>query len=107
MVETGIVSSDVEEIGENQPGPSKRSRTGNAGEGKKKKTAAILSYNKGKCGIDISEQVTSYNTPLLKELKWYRKLGFALLLCMTVVNAWIVYNSIKGRRHRLKPLESQ
>ena len=68
---------------------------------------AILSYNKGKCEIDIFDQMTSYNTPLRKGLKWYRKLSFALLLCMTVVNAWIVYNSIKGRRHRLKPLESK
>lgn len=42
MVETGIVSSDVEEIGENQPGPSKRSRTGNAGEGKKKQLQFYL-----------------------------------------------------------------
>ncbi|KAB7501776.1 hypothetical protein Anas_11685 [Armadillidium nasatum] len=70
MVETGRVSSDVEEIDENQP--------------------------------DISDQMTSYNTPLRKGLKWYRKLSFALILCMAVVNAWIVYNSIKGKKTQIK-----
>ncbi|KAB7507119.1 hypothetical protein Anas_11487 [Armadillidium nasatum] len=70
MVETGSISSDIEEIDENQP--------------------------------DISDQMTSYNTPLRKALKWYRKLSFAVLLCLAVVNAWIVYNSIKGKKTQIK-----
>ena len=52
------------------------------------KPIAILAYNKGKSGIDKSNQMASYATSLRKGLKWYRKLAIKLLLGVAVVNAW-------------------
>ncbi|KAJ8888727.1 hypothetical protein PR048_008219 [Dryococelus australis] len=47
---------------------------------------AICDYNKGKSGIDISDQMCSYATTLRKGVKWYRKLGIEYLLGMCIVN---------------------
>ncbi|XP_036332295.1 uncharacterized protein LOC118743637 [Rhagoletis pomonella] len=57
----------------------------------KKKPIAILAYNKGKAGIDLSDQNCSYATTLRKGVKWYRKLGIEHLLGLSVVNAFVVY----------------
>ncbi|XP_055918374.1 piggyBac transposable element-derived protein 4-like [Eupeodes corollae] len=58
------------------------------------KPEAILAYNKGKAGIDLSDQMGSYATTLRKGVKWYRKLGIELLLGTSVVNAWVVYKNV-------------
>ena len=58
------------------------------------KPLAILEYNKGKGGIDLSDQMASYATTLRKGVKWYRKLATELLLGMSVVNAWVVYKEV-------------
>lgn len=55
------------------------------------KPMAVLAYNKGKAGIDKSDQMASYATTLRKGVKWYRKLGIELLLGTAVVNAWVLY----------------
>ena len=39
------------------------------------KPLAILSYNKEKSGIDLSDQMASYATSLRKGVKWYRRLA--------------------------------
>lgn len=57
----------------------------------KSKPLAIIEYNKGKAGIDLSDQMVSYGSTLRKGLKWYRKLGIELLLGLSIVNAHIVY----------------
>lgn len=59
-----------------------------------KKPLAILAYNKGKGGIDLSDQMASYVTTLRKGIKWYRKLGLELLLGVAVVNTWVVFKKI-------------
>ncbi|KAK2575341.1 hypothetical protein KPH14_009736 [Odynerus spinipes] len=41
----------------------------------KLKPLAVLAYNKGKCGIDYSDQMVAYASTMRKGLKWYRKLG--------------------------------
>ena len=58
------------------------------------KPLAILEYNKGKGGIYLSDQMASYATTLRKGVKWYRKLETELLLGMSVVNAWVVYEEV-------------
>ena len=63
-----------------QPGPSrgamrKRRETVTKPEG-------IFAYNKGKKGIDISDQIASYKCCLHRGLKWYRKLSIAILFRM-------------------------
>ncbi|KAL4098418.1 hypothetical protein QTP88_023037 [Uroleucon formosanum] len=45
-----------------------------------KKPEAIIFYNKNKQGIDVSDQMTSYFTPLRKTIRWYHKVAFQLLL---------------------------
>ena len=55
------------------------------------KPLTVVEYNKGKCGIDYSDQMISYATTIRKGIKWYGKLGIQLLLGISVVNALIVY----------------
>ena len=50
------------------------------------KPEIIMCYNKGKQGIDISDQIASYFTPLRKTVRWYHKIGFEFLLNTAVVN---------------------
>lgn len=45
-----------------------------------KKPAIIIDYNKGKGAVDLSDQMTSYCSPLRKTVKWYKKLAIDLLL---------------------------
>ena len=56
------------------------------------KPEIIMCYNKGKQGIDISDQMASYFTPLRKTVRWYHKIGFEFLLNTAVVNALIICN---------------
>lgn len=58
------------------------------------KPLAILAYNKGKGGIDLSDQMTSYVSSLRKGIKWYRKLAMELLLGMAIVNSWVIYKKV-------------
>lgn len=39
----------------------------------------------------MSDQMSSYSSPLRKTLKWYRKLGIELMLNTSVVNTWVMY----------------
>jgi len=44
-----------------------------------KKPESIIFYNKHKQGIDVSDQMTSYFSPLRKTIRWYHKVAFHLL----------------------------
>ena len=65
------------------------------------KPLAILAYNKGKSGIDKSDQMASYATSLRKGVKWYCKLGIELILGISVVNAWILYKKASLKQHKI------
>lgn len=56
----------------------------------KQKPLPICEYNKGKAGINISDQMGSYATTLRKGIKWYRKLAIEYVLRISVVNAYII-----------------
>lgn len=56
-----------------------------------KKPSTIVEYNSAKSFIDISDQLASYNTPLRRGVKWYRKIIFELLANTSVVNAHAIY----------------
>ncbi|XP_055910500.1 piggyBac transposable element-derived protein 4 [Eupeodes corollae] len=56
-----------------------------------KKLKMIMEYNKGKQGIDISDQMACYFTPLRKTIKWYHKIAFEFLLSTSVVNALVIF----------------
>lgn len=57
----------------------------------KLKPEVVLDYNRGKFFIDLSDQVSSYGSPLRKSLKWYRKVVFELLLNTSVVNVLCLF----------------
>lgn len=57
-----------------------------------KKPTCVLTYNKNKKGVDYSDQMSSYYSPLKRGLKWFRKVGMEYLFGMALVNAWIIYN---------------
>lgn len=56
------------------------------------KPEAILYYNSGKAGIDLSDQLASYSTPVRKSIRWYHKVMTEILLNTCVINAQILYN---------------
>lgn len=55
------------------------------------KTQIIIDYNKGKQGVDLSDQMSSYFSPLRKTIRWYHKIAFEYLLSTSVVNSLILY----------------
>jgi hypothetical protein len=64
------------------------------------KPQCILDYNSAKKGVDYSDQMASYYSPLRKVRKWYKKAAFELLLGTAMVNSYILFNKF----HTKKPL---
>ncbi|XP_044744320.1 piggyBac transposable element-derived protein 4-like [Coccinella septempunctata] len=58
----------------------------------KSKPKIIVEYNKGKQGIDISDQMTSYYSVLRKSLIWYKKVALEVICGYVVTNSCIMYN---------------
>jgi len=56
------------------------------------KPEAVLYYNSIKQGIDVSDQMSSYHSPLRKSIRWFHKVAMEFLLGTAVVNAWLLYN---------------
>ena len=67
-----------------------------------RKPEGILAYNKGKIGIDISDQMASYECCLRKGLKWYRKLSISIRLGMALTNAWLIYKKATNKTLSIK-----
>lgn len=67
------------------------------------KPISVIDYNFAKKGVDLSDQFSSYYTPLRKTKKWYRKLAIELLLGTTVVNSWLIFNKYysSGKKWKL------
>lgn len=61
----------------------------------KKKPEMIVTYNQGKSPVDQSDQMTAYQSPLRKTIKWYRKLAFEILLNTAMVNAWLMFKEVE------------
>jgi archaellin len=56
------------------------------------KPEVILYYNAGKAGIDLSDQLASYSTPVRKSIRWYHKVMTEILLNTCVISTKILYN---------------
>lgn len=65
------------------------------------KPKAVIEYNEGKSSIDESDQMTSYNSPLRKSLKWYRKLAIEFILGTALVNSHIIYNQLADKKMKI------
>jgi len=59
------------------------------------KPQIIIDYNKGKAGIDLSDQLSRYNSSVRKSIRWYHKVAIELLFGTSIVNALVIYNKIK------------
>lgn len=59
------------------------------------KPQIIIDYNKGKAGIDLSDQLSSYNSSVRKSIRWYHKVAIELLFGTSIVIALVIYNKIK------------
>ena len=55
------------------------------------KPMVVADYNRGKCAVDLSDQMIAYSTPHRRTLKWYIKLALELLLNTSISNAMILY----------------
>ncbi|XP_028968650.1 piggyBac transposable element-derived protein 4-like [Galendromus occidentalis] len=66
------------------------------------KPAAILEYNKTKQGVDKSDQMASYQSPLRKSIRWYHKVVFEILLNTAAVNSRIIFNELTGNNITMK-----
>ncbi|XP_022906982.1 piggyBac transposable element-derived protein 4-like [Onthophagus taurus] len=58
------------------------------------KPKMVLQYNKGKQGIDISDQMSSYYSALRKSLVWYKNIAVELIFGTVVVNNHNIYNEV-------------
>ncbi len=55
------------------------------------KPQAVLDYNKGRQGTDLSDQLSAYYTCLRRSIKWYQKVAFELIFGTAVVNSYLIY----------------
>ena len=55
------------------------------------KTQVIGSYNRGKHGVDLSDQLSTYYTCLRRSKNWYRNVAFEMIFGMSIVNAYLIY----------------
>ncbi|XP_055910454.1 piggyBac transposable element-derived protein 4-like [Eupeodes corollae] len=79
-----------------------RGRRINRRQGNREKPLAIIEYNKGKSGIDLSDQMASYATTLRRGLKWYRKVAIEFLLGMAVEER-LLHEPSQARPGQTKP----
>lgn len=52
----------------------------------------VFEFNNSKQGIDLSDQMSSYQTAIRKSMRWYYKVIQELIFVTSVVNARILYN---------------
>lgn len=62
------------------------------------KPKVVLDYNKAKAAVDMSDQMTSYSSPLRKTVKWYKKLAIELILNTSVVNSFIMFRETTKKK---------
>uniref|UniRef100_A0A1B6MGI3 PiggyBac transposable element-derived protein domain-containing protein n=1 Tax=Graphocephala atropunctata TaxID=36148 RepID=A0A1B6MGI3_9HEMI len=62
------------------------------------KPKCVLAYNAAKKGVDISDQLSSYYSPLRKTTKWYKKVAVEIILGTCVVNYFVLFNSTKEKK---------
>lgn len=60
------------------------------------KPLVVFKYNELKMGIDVADQMASYNSAVRKPLRWYHKVAEHILFGSCVVNAWLIYKGNHG-----------
>ncbi|CAK1600544.1 unnamed protein product [Parnassius mnemosyne] len=59
----------------------------------KPKPKVVLEYNSKK-GIDFSDQLCSYQSPIRKSLIWYKKIAIDMIFSVAITNSVVVYNKL-------------
>ena len=62
------------------------------------KPSIVLDYNKGKQGIDLSDQLSTYYTCLRRSKRWYLKVAFEIIFGMSIVNACLSFKEYYSTR---------
>ncbi len=60
------------------------------------KPPVVLDYNKGKQGVDLSDQLSTYYTCLGRSKKWYHKVAFEMIFGVSIVNAYLINKEYYG-----------
>ncbi|KAJ8939812.1 hypothetical protein NQ314_010973 [Rhamnusium bicolor] len=69
----------------------------------KKKPRVVIDYNSAKQSIDVSDQLSSYYSPVRKSLTWYKKIAYEVIFGVVVVNSFLIYKELKlDRKMQLK-----
>ena len=76
-------SSSMEDTGKND-------KSGNPIE----KPSCVMDYNRGKCGVDLSDQLASSHRSVRKSIKWYKKI-FVYMVDMALVNSFIIHKIVR------------
>uniref|UniRef100_A0A182JNY4 PiggyBac transposable element-derived protein domain-containing protein n=1 Tax=Anopheles christyi TaxID=43041 RepID=A0A182JNY4_9DIPT len=58
------------------------------------KPLIMADYSRGRTAIDLADRMNAYSLALCRAMKWYRKLGFDLLLNTAVTNAYLLYRDV-------------
>lgn len=64
--------------------------------------AVILDYNRTKQGVDMSDQLASYHSPLRRSIRWYHKVVFEIVLNIAIVNSRIIFNKLTKKNVSMK-----
>lgn len=86
---------------------SAETATVNRRTGPVQKPIAVIDYNAAKSAIDLSDQMSSYNSALRKTIKWYRKIAIELLLGTAVVNAHFLYQEVNDKKISITEFREQ
>lgn len=63
------------------------------------KPSTIINYNASKGFIDLSDQFAAYSSPRRRNIKWFRKVAFEILLNTCVVNAYLLFKKVTGNKN--------
>ena len=59
------------------------------------KPMVVVDYKRGKCAVDLSDQMIVYFTPHRRNFVWYIKLALELSLNTSISNAMILYKQAR------------
>ena len=55
-------------------------------------------YNNAKKGVDISDQLASYQNPLKRTKRWYKKVGIYTTFSVALLNSFSLYNQLSTEK---------
>ncbi|CAH2100932.1 unnamed protein product [Euphydryas editha] len=81
-------------------------QTMSSGRNPRPKPNMILEYNDRKKGIDLSDELASYYSPIRKTMTWYKKVVVDVLFGVGVVNTVYLYNKL-NQQNKCALLQAQ